>query len=108
MTSVYQIGHTLPCAQNCRVYFTALSVSSSALDVALEQMMVHCVENDLWDLRPGCIVKEGESVSPIQGWKCGANDRNGKALCGPFGIEDSFGLQMPSRKKDDTFRRGLE
>jgi hypothetical protein len=56
-----------------------MCVTTSALHIALEQMMVHGVENDLWDLCASGIVKENELGSPIQGRKGGANGRNWKA-----------------------------
>ena len=76
-------------------------------------MMVHRVENDLWDLRAGCIVKEGEPASPIQRRESSANGRNGKVRCGRprlFGIEKTFGLQTCPQEieKGGTVRRGLE
>jgi hypothetical protein len=42
-------------------------------------MMVHGVENDLWNLRTSSIVEEDESGSPVQSWKSCANARDGKA-----------------------------
>jgi hypothetical protein len=73
VAGVHEIGHALTSARNGRVYFAALCVAPSALDVALDEMMIHCVENNLWDLCPGRIVKENKSGSPIQSRKSSTN-----------------------------------
>jgi len=70
---------TLCRAHNGRIYFAALCIASSALHVALKQMMIHGIEDDLRNLRAGSIVKEDESGSAIQRWKSVPNVRNGKA-----------------------------
>src|SRR5215469_4894689 len=64
MTSVYEICHGLPGAPNGLVYLAAPCVSTSALHIAFDQMVVHSVENDPRDLRASGIVKENESGKP--------------------------------------------
>lgn len=98
MTGVYEIGHTLPCARDCSIYFNAQCVPTSALDVALEQMMVYFVENDLRDLGPTGIIKEDELAGPIERRKSSANGFNGKVRSRLFGIENTFCLQNLSPK----------
>jgi hypothetical protein len=74
---------------------TAFRVSATSLHIALEQVMIHRVQYGLWNLRTGCVVEKGESRSPIQRRKAGANGVNGKARSrGGFGTENALGLGL--------------
>src|SRR6202007_15035 len=65
---IHQISDTLAGAQNCRVHFTAFRVAPPSLHIALDEMMIHRVQRDLWNLRTGRVVEKDESRSPTQSW----------------------------------------
>ena len=75
---IHKIGDALPCTRNRLVHFTAFRVASSSLHIALEEMMIHRVQHDLWNLRAGRIVEKDESRSPSQRRESGANSFDGK------------------------------
>ncbi len=94
VTSVHKISDAVPGAQNHLVHFAAFRVAASSLHVALEEMMIHRVQYDLWDLRSRCIIKEDEARRPGQRGESSTNGLNGKrsARCGGnFRVEYSLG-----------------
>ena len=80
VASVHKISDAVPCAQNHLIHFTAFRVASSSLHVVLEEMMIHRVQHDLWNLRSRCIIKEDEARRPSQRGKSGTNGFNRKRL----------------------------
>ena len=78
IASVHKISDALPCARNRRVHFTAFGVAPASLHIALEEMMIHCVQHDLRNLRACCVVEKNESWRPGQRRESGANGFNGK------------------------------
>ena len=98
IVGVHQISDTLSRSQNCRVHFAAFRVASAALHIALEEMMIYCVQYDLWDLGTPRIVEKDEARRARQCRESGANGFNGKVGIRSgrnFGLENAlgFGLQ---------------
>jgi hypothetical protein len=60
ITRVQEIRDTLARAGNRRIDFLALRVAPTALDVAIEEMVVDCIDHKLWNLSARGIVEEGE------------------------------------------------
>src|SRR5258706_11191749 len=98
ITCVHKISDTLPRTENRRVYFTAFHVASPALHVALDEVMIHRVQYDLWNLRTGCVVEKDEAGRPGQRREGRANGFNGETCIRSgrdCGVENArgFGLQ---------------
>src|SRR5580700_3339748 len=88
---VHQIGDAPACTRNGCVHCNAFRVASPTLHVALDEMMIHCVEHDLWNLRPRRIIEKGEFRSPTQSWEDSAHRIDGKLYirsCWEFGVEN--------------------
>ena len=54
---VDEVTDALSCPQNCRVDFATFRITSPSLHIALEEMMIHRIQYDLWNLRTRRIVK---------------------------------------------------
>jgi hypothetical protein len=83
----------VPSAQNHLVHITAFRVASPALHIALEEMMIHRVQYDLWNLRTRRIIEEDETRRPSQRRESSTNGFNGKRARhgGSFRVENTLG-----------------
>ena len=81
MARVDQQGHAAAGLRDGFVHFPRVPVSPASLDVAMQKMVSHSIQDRLRRLRTGRIVKENEII--LQGGKRGANLLDGKLCHGP-------------------------
>jgi hypothetical protein len=111
ITRVQEIRDTLARAGNRRINFLAFRVAPTALDVAIEEMVVDCIDHELWNLSARGIVEEGECRGAMKRREGRTNLFDWKMrvwLSEDFLPEDTlrFGLQVitPGRNR----KRGKE
>src|ERR1700746_316888 len=73
MTGIQQYRDTLPCTRNRGIDRSAFRITPPSLNVVNHQMVVHCVQNHLWDLGAGCVVEENKAIIKVEGGKVSAN-----------------------------------
>jgi hypothetical protein len=78
LSGIQERCHTVSRALDSFVYFSALPVASSALNISRDQVMLHGVEHHLRNLCSRAIIKEDEIFCTIEGWKRFTNPRDGK------------------------------
>ncbi len=75
---VQQVGNALTSSRHSGVHLLALRIAPASLNIALKEMAVDCVKNDLWHLRARRIVKVDEIRLLMKSRKNGTNALNRK------------------------------
>lgn len=92
---IHQVCHALSGALNHLVHFAALCVAPTSLHIALEQVVINGLENELRHLGSGCIVEEDEFWSSVQRREDGADGcyrEVGRSSEWTLALEDTLAL----------------